>query len=184
MPTKQQLPPVRNLESIEDFSETRLEAIGFIFHGTVKDANGKPHSVPLAIQSAPFRPLRQTGEGGRERNENLVSFACEWLSPILNRAHRAPSIGSGARSASARSLSEFSTRARLAMASGLRPATCDRPCYQVWGAQPRTSRSNNGFPRRWSKSDSSATSDRSSGSRASAAESSSRAFTSFSARLQ
>ena len=45
MPTKQQLPPVRNLESIEDFCETRLEAIGFIFHGTVKESNGKPHSL-------------------------------------------------------------------------------------------------------------------------------------------
>jgi hypothetical protein len=40
MPT-QQLQGVRRLESPEEFSETRLEAIGFIFHGTVADANGK-----------------------------------------------------------------------------------------------------------------------------------------------
>jgi hypothetical protein len=45
MPTKQQVPPIRNLESIEDFTESRLEAIGFIFHGTVKESNGKPHSM-------------------------------------------------------------------------------------------------------------------------------------------
>ncbi len=37
---------VRSLESIEDFSETRLEAIGFIFHG-VSAAGDKP----LAMRS-------------------------------------------------------------------------------------------------------------------------------------
>jgi hypothetical protein len=42
MPTKQ-LPGVRRLESPEEFSETRLEAIGFIFHGTISPANGKTH---------------------------------------------------------------------------------------------------------------------------------------------
>ena len=44
MPIQQQTAPVRNLESLEEFSETRLEAIGFIFHGTIADANGKPHA--------------------------------------------------------------------------------------------------------------------------------------------
>jgi hypothetical protein len=43
MPTQQKTAPVRNLESHEEFFETRLEAIGFIFHGTIEDANGKPH---------------------------------------------------------------------------------------------------------------------------------------------
>ena len=38
------LPPVRHLESHEEFFETRLEAIGFIFHGTIADANGKAHA--------------------------------------------------------------------------------------------------------------------------------------------
>jgi hypothetical protein len=41
MPLQQQLPAVRRLESTEEFSETRLEAIGFIFHGSVTEANGK-----------------------------------------------------------------------------------------------------------------------------------------------
>jgi hypothetical protein len=45
MPIKQQFPPVRSLESAEEFSETRLEAIGFIFHGTVPEANGKVYSA-------------------------------------------------------------------------------------------------------------------------------------------
>jgi hypothetical protein len=44
MPIQQQSAPVRTLESPEEFSETRLEAIGFIFHGTIADANGKAHA--------------------------------------------------------------------------------------------------------------------------------------------
>ncbi|MFI5457973.1 MAG: hypothetical protein ACHRXM_21240 [Isosphaerales bacterium] len=46
MPLQQKSPAaVRSLESTEEFVETRLEAVGFIFHGTVTEANGKPHSV-------------------------------------------------------------------------------------------------------------------------------------------
>jgi hypothetical protein len=44
MPIQQQSAPIRSLESHDEFFETRLEAIGFIFHGTIADANGKPHS--------------------------------------------------------------------------------------------------------------------------------------------
>jgi hypothetical protein len=44
MPTQQQAAAVRKIDSPEEFFETRLEAIGFIFHGTVADANGKAHS--------------------------------------------------------------------------------------------------------------------------------------------
>jgi hypothetical protein len=39
---------VRPLESADDFAETRLEAIGFVFHGTLASVNGngkKPTSV-------------------------------------------------------------------------------------------------------------------------------------------
>ena len=42
MLTQQKLPAFRALESSEEFSETRLEAIGFIFHGVVPQTNGKP----------------------------------------------------------------------------------------------------------------------------------------------
>jgi hypothetical protein len=31
---------VRPLESADDFAETRLEAVGFVFHGTIASANG------------------------------------------------------------------------------------------------------------------------------------------------
>src|ERR1700734_2971316 len=44
MPIQQTTAPFRALESPDEFSETRLEAIGFIFHGTIADANGKAHA--------------------------------------------------------------------------------------------------------------------------------------------
>jgi hypothetical protein len=44
MPIQQQAASVRSLESPEEFFETRLEAIGFIFHGTVAETNGKSHN--------------------------------------------------------------------------------------------------------------------------------------------
>jgi hypothetical protein len=37
----QKAPSVRTIESSEDFDETRLEAVGYIFHGTVPVADGK-----------------------------------------------------------------------------------------------------------------------------------------------
>src|SRR5262245_17291045 len=38
--TNRDLVGVRPLESTEDLSETRLEAVGFVFHGTVPQTNG------------------------------------------------------------------------------------------------------------------------------------------------
>ena len=37
----QEITGVRNLESPEEFAEARVEAIGFIFHGTLAHSNGK-----------------------------------------------------------------------------------------------------------------------------------------------
>jgi hypothetical protein len=36
---------VRPLETLDDFAETRLEAIGFVFHGVVPQVEGKRPSV-------------------------------------------------------------------------------------------------------------------------------------------
>lgn len=38
-------PSVRTIDSVEDFEETRLEAVGYIFHGTVPAADGKRGNV-------------------------------------------------------------------------------------------------------------------------------------------
>jgi len=37
----QQYPEIRQLETVEEFSESRVEAVGFIFHGIVAESNGK-----------------------------------------------------------------------------------------------------------------------------------------------
>jgi len=37
----QKLPSVRTIETSEDFDETRLEAIGYIFHGLIPTGDGK-----------------------------------------------------------------------------------------------------------------------------------------------
>lgn len=44
---KDQVASVRLIESPDDFAETRLEAIGYVFHGTLPkgDGNGKKPSV-------------------------------------------------------------------------------------------------------------------------------------------
>ena len=45
MPTQEQA-GVRPLESLEDFSEARLEAVGYVFHGTpLPDGDGKRPAV-------------------------------------------------------------------------------------------------------------------------------------------
>ena len=54
MPIQQKLPSVRSLDTTEEFFETRLEAIGFIFHGIVTEANGKSHSARSTSNSLHF----------------------------------------------------------------------------------------------------------------------------------
>jgi hypothetical protein len=41
MLTKSQLPSILTIETPDELAETRLEAIGYIFHGTVPDVDGK-----------------------------------------------------------------------------------------------------------------------------------------------
>ncbi|WP_165221357.1 hypothetical protein [Aquisphaera insulae] len=56
---------IRPLESLEDFEETRLEAIGFIFHGNVPVAKGKGSSSGGSnlLHFARCPKLEKTGEG-------------------------------------------------------------------------------------------------------------------------
>ena len=72
MLTQTKLPAVRALESSEEFSETRLEAIGFIFHGAVPESNGKPRNARTPLESAALRSMQQAGKSRRERNKDLV----------------------------------------------------------------------------------------------------------------
>src|SRR6516162_1187923 len=66
MPIQQQMPSVRSLESPEEFFETRLEAVGFIFHGTIAQSNGKSHAGRFAsnlLHFARCAKLEKVGDG-------------------------------------------------------------------------------------------------------------------------
>ena len=43
---------VRPLQSADDFAETRLEAIGFVFHGTLAPVNGSSNGKKVAAVKA------------------------------------------------------------------------------------------------------------------------------------
>ena len=61
MPTQQQT-GLRPLETPDDLAETRLEAIGFVFHGTTMlgaAAKWKRKPSIKADEPLPFRPLRE-----------------------------------------------------------------------------------------------------------------------------
>ena len=45
---------IRPLETEDDLDETRLEAIGFIFHGTIPQANGKLPAVKVGTNILHF----------------------------------------------------------------------------------------------------------------------------------
>ena len=65
----QQIAGVRNLENPEEFSETRVEAIGFIFHGTLADSNGKrpsARSPSNLLHFARCAKLEKVGDGETE----------------------------------------------------------------------------------------------------------------------
>ena len=67
MPTQQQT-GLRPLETPDDLAETRLEAIGFVFHGTVTraGANGKKPSIKAGTNLLHFArcgKLDKVGDG-------------------------------------------------------------------------------------------------------------------------
>ena len=124
MLTQQKLPAVRALESSEEFSETRLEAIGFIFHGTVTESNGKPHnarSPSNLLHFARCSKLEKVGENETKIWFKSVRVAIEHLDGLIGT-----NAGNGARSANERSLSESLTNPEPARSgrltgSALRP---------------------------------------------------------------
>ena len=88
MPTKQ-LPGVRRLESPEEFSEARLEAIGFIFHGMVAAANGKPHSGRSGsslLHFARCAKLEKAAQGETKIWFRTVRLAIKHLDEVVGHA--------------------------------------------------------------------------------------------------
>jgi hypothetical protein len=64
MPIKEQT-GIRPIESSEDFWETRLEAIGFIFHGTLSTgkSKGQPAAGTNLLHFARCPKLEKIGDG-------------------------------------------------------------------------------------------------------------------------
>jgi hypothetical protein len=86
MPIQQQSAPVRSLESPDEFSETRLEAIGFIFHGTIADTNGKAsagRSSSNLLHFARCAKLEKVGEGETKIWFRSVRVAIKHLDELI-----------------------------------------------------------------------------------------------------
>jgi hypothetical protein len=86
MPIQQQA-PVRKIDSHEEFFETRLEAIGFIFHGTVADANGKSHSGRSSnlLHFARCAKLEKVGDGETKIWFRSVRVALKHLDDVVGK---------------------------------------------------------------------------------------------------
>ena len=86
MLTQQKLPAFRALESSEEFSETRLEAIGFIFHGIVPQSNGKPNtgrSPANLLHFARCSKLEKVGDNETKIWFKSVRVAIEHLDGLI-----------------------------------------------------------------------------------------------------
>ena len=76
---------IRPLESSEDFCETRLEAIGFIFHGTLTLAKSKaqPSSTTNLLHFARCPKLEKIGDGETKIWFKSVRIAHKHLDQLL-----------------------------------------------------------------------------------------------------
>ena len=110
---------IRTLESAEDFWETRLEAIGFIFHGTlnVAKSKGQPSGASNLLHFARCPKLDKIGESETKIWFRSVRIAHKHLDELLGR-----SDGSGASSVSVGLLSAFSTSAEIEPSIEVKPA--------------------------------------------------------------
>ncbi len=84
MPIKEQT-GIRPLESLEDLGETRLEAIGFIFHGTLTVAKSKGQPVASAnlLHFARCPKLEKISEGETKIWFRNVRIAHKHLDEIV-----------------------------------------------------------------------------------------------------
>jgi hypothetical protein len=86
----QQIAGVRNLESPEEFAEARVEAIGFIFHGTPADSNGKrPSSRAQSnlLHFARCSKLEKVGDGEGKIWFRSIRLAQKHLDEVVGKRH-------------------------------------------------------------------------------------------------
>src|SRR4051794_35237015 len=63
---------IRMIETSEDLDETRLEAIGFVFHGTLPDADGKRATIRAGTNVLHFARCPKLDKAGA--NESKIWF--------------------------------------------------------------------------------------------------------------
>ncbi len=86
----QQIAGVRNLESPEEFAEARVEAIGFIFHGTLADSNGKrsaSRAQSNLLHFARCSKLEKVGEGEGKVWFRSIRLAQKHLDEVVGKRH-------------------------------------------------------------------------------------------------
>lgn len=86
----QEMPGVRKLESPEEYSEARVEAIGFIFHGIAPNSNGKrpaPRASSNLLHFARCVKLEKAGEGGEIIWFQSIRKAQEHLDGSVGQSH-------------------------------------------------------------------------------------------------
>lgn len=84
---KDQAAPVRTIENEDDFAETRLEAVGFVFHGNVpvpdKKANGRVRAGANLLHFARCGKLERVGESEGKLWFRSIKVAKEHLDGVI-----------------------------------------------------------------------------------------------------
>ena len=86
----QEIAGVHKLESPGEFSEARVEAIGFIFHGTLADSNGKrpsSRSQSNLLHFARCAKLEKVGEGESKVWFRSIRLATKHLDETVGKRH-------------------------------------------------------------------------------------------------
>ena len=88
MPITQQT-GIRPIESLEDFSETRIEAIGFVFHGILQAAKskGQPSGTTNLLHFARCAKLERIGDNETKIWFRSVRIAHKHLDELVGSKH-------------------------------------------------------------------------------------------------
>ena len=81
---------VLSLEGPGDFSEARVEAIGYIFHGTLADSNGKRAASRASSNLLHFArciKLEKVGEGESKIWFRSIRLATKHLDEVVGKRH-------------------------------------------------------------------------------------------------
>jgi hypothetical protein len=86
----QEIAGVRRLETPEEYAEARVEATGFIFHGTLADSNGKRPAARVQSNLLHFArcvKLEKVGDGEIKIWFRSIRTAQQHLDEAVGRRH-------------------------------------------------------------------------------------------------